>query len=85
MQYPLHLSFKLLTLGQRIVATDASGGTLMFIKQKMFKLREKVEIFSDESQANLLFRIEADRVIDFSASYSFTDSEGNILSVFQTA
>jgi len=77
MQYPIELSFKILTLGQRIVATDATGKTLMFIKQKMFKLREKVEIYSDESQTHLLFRIEADRMLDFSANYTFTDAEGN--------
>lgn len=77
MQYPVQLRFKLLTLGQRITARDASGGTLMFIKQKMFKLREKVEIYDNESQANLLFCIEADRMIDFSANYSFTDRQGN--------
>ncbi|MFK7736639.1 MAG: hypothetical protein AB8B50_11445 [Pirellulaceae bacterium] len=77
MQYPFRLTFKLLTFGQRITATDASGQLLMFIKQKMFKLREKVEIYSDESQTQLLFRIEADRVIDFSANYSFTDMNGN--------
>ncbi|MEM0925429.1 MAG: hypothetical protein AAGJ83_05275 [Planctomycetota bacterium] len=77
MQYPLTLSFKLLTFGQRIVATDSSGGTVMFIKQKMFKLKEKVEVYSDSSQSQLIFRMGADRVIDFSANYSFTDAEGN--------
>ena len=49
----------------------------MFIKQKMFKLREKVEIYGDESQTQLLFRIEADRMLDFSANYTFTDAQGN--------
>ncbi|MCO8123872.1 hypothetical protein NHH03_19155 [Stieleria sp. TO1_6] len=77
MQYPLQLSFKLLTFGQRIVARDASGNILMFIKQKMFKLKEKVEIYNDQNQSQLMFRIEADRVIDFSANYSFTDASGN--------
>ena len=77
MQYPIDLRFKLLTLGQRISATDASGKTLMFVKQKMFKLKEKVEVYSDSTQSRLLFRIEADRVLDFSANYSFTDSSGN--------
>ncbi len=76
MQYPIRLRFKLWTLGQRISATDASGRSLMFVKQKMFKLREKVEVYGDESQTSLLFHIEADRVIDFSASYSFTDADG---------
>ncbi|MCS7467575.1 LURP-one-related family protein [Stieleria sp. ICT_E10.1] len=77
MQYPLNLSFKLLTFGQRIVATDADGNVLMFIKQKMFKLKEKVEIYNDEKLSQLIFRIEADRMLDFSANYSFTDAEGN--------
>ncbi len=77
MQYPIELRFKLMTLGQRIWATDAGGRTLMYIKQKMFKLKENVEIFSDESQSNLLFRIMSDRVIDFSANYSFTDAQNN--------
>ncbi|MEL6105753.1 MAG: hypothetical protein AAFU85_06950 [Planctomycetota bacterium] len=76
MQYPLQLSFKLLTLGQRITATDSAGNVIMFIKQKMFKLKEKVEIFNDEKQSQLMFTIEADRVIDFSANYSFTDASG---------
>jgi len=76
-QYPIELRFKLLTLGQRITATDASGNLLMFIKQKMFKLREKVEIYHDQQQSRLIFRIEADRMIDWSANYHFTDAEGN--------
>ena len=77
MQYPLELRFKLLTFGQRITATDATGKMLMFIKQRMFKLKEKVEIYNDQSQSNLMFRIEADRMIDCSANYHFTDAEGN--------
>jgi hypothetical protein len=77
MQYPLTLRFKLLTLGQRITAFDAQGNMLMFIKQKMFKLKENVEIFTDDKQSNLIFRIQADRVIDFSANYRFSDANGN--------
>ncbi|QDS95950.1 hypothetical protein FF011L_47520 [Roseimaritima multifibrata] len=77
MQYPIELSFKLLTFGQRITATDASGQVLMFIKQKMFKFKEQVEIYNDPQQSRLLFRIAADRMIDFSANYHFTDAEGN--------
>lgn len=77
MQYPLKLSFKLLTFGQRIAATDASGNILMFVKQKMFKLKEQVEVYADEERTSLIFRIAADRMIDWSANYSFTDAEGN--------
>lgn len=77
LKYPLELRFKLLTLGQRITATDAEGQMLMFIKQKMFKLKEKVEIYSDTSQGTLIFTIEADRMIDWSANYHFNDAAGN--------
>ncbi len=77
MKYPIRLSFRLLTFGQRIAATDADGKMLLFVKQKMFKLKEQVEIYNDEQQSNLLFRIGADRMIDFSANYRFTDSQGN--------
>ena len=77
MQYPIDLRFKLLAFGQRITATDANGQTLMFIKQKMFKLKEQVEIYGDSNQTRVLFRIAADRIIDFSANYHFTDAAGN--------
>ncbi|MGB0599106.1 MAG: hypothetical protein ACPGLY_20675 [Rubripirellula sp.] len=77
MQYPLELRFKLLALGQRITATDANGQVVMFIKQKMFRLKEHVEVFSDTNQNQLVFTIRADRVIDFSANYSFVDANGN--------
>lgn len=77
MQYPIDLRFKLLAFGQRITATDSSGQTLMFIKQKMFKLKEQVEIYGDSNQTSVLFRIAADRIIDFSANYHFTDAAGN--------
>lgn len=77
MQYPLELRFKLLTFGQRITATDASGQMLMFIKQRMLKLKEHVDVYADTEQSRLLFTVKADRVIDFSANYHFTDAEGN--------
>lgn len=76
MQYPIDLRFKLMTLGQRITATDASGQPLLFIKQKMFKLKEKVQIYSDAKLTREIFQISADRIIDFSASYHFTDPQG---------
>ncbi len=77
MQYPIELRFKLWSFSQQISARDASGTEILYIKQKMFKLKEQVEIFRDSSQKQLLFRIAADRMIDFSANYHFTDASGN--------
>ncbi|MDA0778675.1 MAG: hypothetical protein O3C19_06400, partial [Bacteroidetes bacterium] len=43
---------------------------------KLFKLKEDISVFTDESQATLNYRIKADRWIDFSAAYSITNQEG---------
>jgi uncharacterized protein YxjI len=78
MNYPIDLSFKLLALASQIRITDANGQMLGYVKQKMFKLKEDIRVFTDESQTNEIFGIRADRVIDFSAKYNFTDASGNL-------
>jgi uncharacterized protein YxjI len=79
MNFPLNLSFKLLALANQIYVRDANGNLLGYVKQKMFKLKEDINIFADEQQKQLLFNIKADRMIDWSANYSFTDNRGNYL------
>lgn len=76
MNYPLHLSFKALALGQKLSVTDATGRLVLFVKQKAFKLKEDVTVFADEAQTQPLYHIRADRMIDFSARYSITDAAG---------
>lgn len=75
-QYPLQLSFKILALASQANVTDAVGKTLLHTKQKMFKFREHVEIFTDKTRATRLAEIKADKVIDWSARYSSTDASG---------
>ncbi len=79
MNYPLNLSFKLLALASQIYIRDASGDLVGYVKQKMFKLKEDINVFTDETQTQQLYNIKADRVIDFSAKYHFTDAQGNVL------
>jgi len=79
MNFPLSLSFKLLALANQIYVRDANGNLLGYVKQKMFKLKEDINIFADEQQTQLLFNIKADRMIDWSANYSFTDNRGSFL------
>lgn len=79
MNYPIDLSFKLLALASQIRITDASGQMLGYVKQKMFKLKEDIRIFTDDSQTTQIFGIKADRIIDFSAKYNFTDRNGTLL------
>ncbi|MCP4543089.1 MAG: hypothetical protein GY832_38745 [Chloroflexi bacterium] len=76
MQYPLELSFKILALAPQISVTDASGRQVFYVKQKLLKLKEAVTVFADSGQTQPLYKINADRVIDFSARYHFADVNG---------
>lgn len=76
MDYPLQLSFKLMALTPQIYVRDAQGNLRMYVKQKMFKLKENVTVFADEAQQQPLYHIKADRVIDFRARYHFTTADG---------
>ncbi|MEY3897022.1 MAG: hypothetical protein RLZZ214_2543 [Verrucomicrobiota bacterium] len=75
-QYPLALSFKVLALASQATVTDATGRTILYTKQKLFKFREHVEIWTDSSQGTRLAEIKANKVIDWSARYNFTDARG---------
>lgn len=76
MNYPLQINFKLLAIAQQLSLTDATGTLVFYVKQKAFKLKEAVTVFADEAQQRPWFYINADRVIDFRANYSFTDYTG---------
>jgi len=75
--YPLSLTFKVVTLASEVSIADASGAIVAYVKQKAFRLKEDIEVYAESSKSRLLYRIKADRVIDFSARYHFTDAEGN--------
>lgn len=79
MQYPLTLSFKILALAPQIFVKDSSGNPLFYVHQKLFKLKEQIHVYRDSTKETELFQIRADRVIDFSARYSFTGPEGQAL------
>jgi hypothetical protein len=53
---------------------DPSGKLLLFSEQKMFKLREDIRVYSDESKAQEVLMIKARQIIDFSAAYDVVDS-----------
>lgn len=73
---PLTLRFKLMALSPQIFLEDSSGQLLLYVKQKLLKLKEEVLVFADEAQTDQRFTIKADRVIDFRAKYTITDRNG---------
>lgn len=76
MQFPLSLTFKVAALAPQIYVHDASGRPLCYVRQKLFKLKEHILVFKDESKTQLISEIHADRIIDFSAAYTFKDPNG---------
>jgi uncharacterized protein YxjI len=56
---------------------DQNENLLMFSEQKMFRLREDIRVFADESKAQELLTIKARQIIDFSAAYDVIDSTTN--------
>ncbi|TXF75057.1 hypothetical protein [Chryseobacterium sp.] len=75
LNYPLYFKFKISTLSSDFNITDKNGNYVAYVRQKMFKLKEDVIVFNDESKSKELFRIKANQWIDFNASYSITDQE----------
>ena len=76
MQFPIQIAFKILTLAPKLYVTDATGKSIGFVRQRLFAFRESVTVFADETQAVELYRIKADRVIDFNANYHVTSASG---------
>lgn len=77
MNFPLEFRFKILAIAPQAWISDADGNTVCYMKQKILRLREKVEVFSDEKRTHLVATISANKILDWSARYTFHDAEGN--------
>ncbi|OEK08869.1 hypothetical protein A8C32_00920 [Flavivirga aquatica] len=75
-KYPVSFKFNITTLSNDFIAKDSLGTTIAYVKQKMFKLKEDILIYNDESKSEIEYRINADKWIDFSAVYSIKDKKG---------
>ncbi len=69
--YPLNLKFKLIALAPRIIVSDANGREIMFVSQKIFKLKEDIRIYRDQSKEREIFNIKAEKILDFDTRYNF--------------
>ncbi len=77
--FPINFEFKIGTLSNDFTATDANGKTIAYVRQKMFKLKEAITVYASTAKTNELYKINADRVIDFNANYAFTDADGDMI------
>ena len=53
---------------------DPGGKLVLFSEQKMFKMREDIRVFSDESKTQEVLMIKARQIMDFSAAYDVVDT-----------
>ncbi len=81
--FPLTFSFKVVAINPQVRVTDANGTLLAYAKQKAFKFKEDITIFQDEAQQRPLFRMKADRVIDWGARYLISDAAGTPIGALQ--
>ena len=79
LQYPLFLKFKISTLSSDFNISDKNGNSLAYVRQKLFKLKEDVIVYNNESRTQENYRIRANQWIDFNASYAITDQSGKNL------
>lgn len=71
---------KVLTVGNRYWIEDFNGNILGYCKQKLFKLKEDIRIFTDESERQELFSIKQQQIMDAWGSFTVVDSyTGNFL------
>ena len=58
---------------------DGAGQDIAYVRQKLLKLKEEVIVFSDRTKTKEIFKIKADKVIDWSPTYTVYDPAGNPL------
>ena len=64
-QWPLRMSFKIITFAPTVRIYDATGRMVVIVRQKFFKLKEHVEIFADEQRTQKVAEIRANKIIDW--------------------
>lgn len=77
-QYPINLKFHISTFSNDFTAIDAAGKTLAYVRERMFRLIEEIQVYNNDSKSELLYKINADRWLDFNASYVFSENNVNI-------
>lgn len=79
LSFPYHFEFKISSFSNDFTAYNSKNQSIAYVRQKMFKFKEDVVVFENDSKAKELFRIKADRWIDFNANYAIYDASGTFM------
>jgi len=58
---------------------DEHGSVIGYCKQKAFKLKEDLKLYTDEAMSDMLLSLQAQSIIDFGATYTVTLPDGTAL------
>ena len=62
-------------LGAKFHVYDPDDNVVLFSKQKAFKLKEDIRVYTDDTMSEERLMIRARNIIDFSAAYDVVDSQ----------
>lgn len=77
-QFPNYvLQRQVFALAGKFRMYDPMNNLVMYSEQKMFRLREDIRVYADESKTREVLSIKARQIMDFSAAYDVVDVELN--------
>ena len=79
LKFPISFKFNIGTFANDFTATDANGNTVAYVKQKLFRLKEAITIYSNTSRKKVAYTIAANSWLDFSAAYNIKDAQGTYI------
>ena len=68
------LKRQVLALTGKLRFYNPNNDLVLYVEQKMFRLREDIRVFGDESKTQELLLIQARNIIDFSAAYDVIEA-----------
>lgn len=73
-QFPQYLlKRQVFALTGKLRFYDPQGNLVLFVEQKMFRLREDIRVYNDESKTQELLLIKARNIVDWAAAYDVAD------------
>ncbi len=68
------LKRQVLALTGKLRFYDRVGNPVMFVEQKMFRLREDIRVYTDETKTQEILLIKARNILDWAAAYDVIDA-----------
>ncbi|MBM3157733.1 MAG: hypothetical protein FJ004_10700 [Chloroflexi bacterium] len=76
MQYPLRASFSKISFAQQIRVTDASGLSILNVRETLCGNFKEITIYAEEQDTEKRYRINVERIAGFARYYYFADQDG---------